>query len=82
MKILHKPSLRQVGAPDPEMLTSPILDESELDERAGSPDPGKESGACLFNGERFALGTYVLSGDEVLQCRPRGVWVRKGEQKP
>jgi hypothetical protein len=30
----------------------------------------------------YALGDYVRSGSEVLQCAERGVWVRKGERRP
>jgi hypothetical protein len=70
---------RQVGAPDPEQKNSPIVDESEADEQAGSRDLELEKGVCYFNGERFAIGDYVRSGAEVLKCSGRGVWVRKGE---
>ncbi|OGA67567.1 MAG: hypothetical protein A3G83_03780 [Betaproteobacteria bacterium RIFCSPLOWO2_12_FULL_68_20] len=74
--------VQQVGAPDPERNTSPIIDESEYDEHAASPDLDIETGVCTFNGEKFELGAYVQSGSEVLQCRPRGVWVRRGEKRP
>jgi hypothetical protein len=74
--------LPQVGAPDPELKTSPIIDESEYDETAASPDLEIEAPACYFNGEPFALGVCVQSGSEVLQCTGRGVWLRKGEQRP
>jgi hypothetical protein len=80
-KVMNKP-LPQVGAPDPELKTSPIVDESEYDEHAASPDLEIEAPVCYFNQERFALGAWVQSGDEVLQCTERGVWVRKGEQRP
>jgi hypothetical protein len=78
---MNKP-LPQVGAPDPELKTSPIIDESEYDEHAASPDLEIEAPVCYFNQERFALGAWVQSGDEVLQCTEHGVWVRKGEQRP
>jgi hypothetical protein len=77
-----KNPLPQLGAPDPELRTSPIIDEAEYDEHAASPDLEIEAPACYFNGEPFALGTYVKSGAEVLQCAGRGVWVRKGESRP
>ena len=77
-----KQPLPQVGAPDPELKTSPIIDESEYDETAASPDLELEAAACYFNGESFKIGTYVQSGGEVLQCTGRGVWVRKGEAYP
>jgi len=75
-----KASLQQVGAPDPELRNSPIVDESEYDEHAGSGDLEHEAPVCYFNGEAYALGTYVLSGHELLQCTARGVWLNKGEQ--
>jgi hypothetical protein len=74
-----KRELPQVGAPDPELNTSPIIDESEFDEAAASPDLELETVACYFNGVAFPIGTYVQSGSEVLQCTGRGVWTRKGE---
>lgn len=79
---LMKPPLQQVGAPDPELKTSPIIDESEYDETAASRDLELESAACYFNGEPFPVGTYVRSGGEVLQCTGRGVWIRKGDAYP
>jgi hypothetical protein len=77
-----KNSLPQVGAPDPELKNSPIIDESEFDEHEASPDLEIEQGVCYFNGEAFRLGQYVKSGSEVLQCTERGVWVREGEKRP
>jgi hypothetical protein len=74
--------LPQLGAPDPELKNSPIIDESEYDEHAGSRDLELEEGACYFNGEAFAIDACVLSGSEVLQCSGRGVWVSKGEKRP
>lgn len=76
-----KTPMPQVGAPDPERKTSPIIDEAEYDEHAGTPDLEIEAGVCYFNDEAFAIGEYVLSGAEVLQCTERGVWVRKGEKR-
>ena len=70
---------RQVGAPDPELKNSPIVDEWEADEQASSRDVELEAGACYFNGRAFATGDYVRSGSEVLKC-DRGVWLRIDEQ--
>ncbi len=67
--------LPQVGAPDPELKTSPIID--EYDEI--SLDMELEAGACYFNDIAYSIGQYVRSGDEVLQCQDRGTWVRKAE---
>jgi len=74
----------QVGAPDPEMRTSPIAGQSiEFGEDDTPPDlEAFESGVCYFNNEAFSFGSYVLSGDELLSCEKPGVWVRKGEQPP
>jgi hypothetical protein len=65
----------QVGAPDPEKRTSPILDEDE----EFSLDLELESGACYFNGVAYPLGQFVRSGAELLHCEERGLWVRRGE---
>src|SRR5438105_9141909 len=73
--------LPQVGAPDPELRNSPIIDESEFDEQAASRDLELEQGVCYFNGEAFALGSTVQSGAELLQCTGRGVWMRKAERE-
>lgn len=69
----------RVGAPDPELETSPIVDEWEADEQAGSRDLEIEQGTCYFNSRAFQIGDYIQSGSELLQCSGRGVWVRKDE---
>lgn len=70
----HKPE--QVGAPDPEARTSPIFDRSP--EQFMSPDLELEEGFCFFNDVKYALGEYVCSGDGLLRCEGRGVWLREG----
>ncbi len=70
----------QVGAPDPEKRTSPILEETDEDiDVAGALLT--EDGVCYFNGHAFANGAYVRSGTELLVCR-RGAWVRVGSGDP
>lgn len=69
----------QVGAPDPELRTSPIFDEFDEDL---SPDLELETGACYFNNLAYPVGQYLLSGSELLHCEERGVWVRRGEMQP
>ncbi len=69
---------RQVGAPDPEKKTSPILDGSEQP----TNDLALETGVCYFNGVAYPIGNFVLSGDELLRCEERGLWVRSGEMLP
>ncbi|MDH3560913.1 MAG: hypothetical protein OEN52_08175 [Gammaproteobacteria bacterium] len=68
--------LPKVGAPDPDMKNSPIFDDSDADEL--SLDLELETGVCYFNNITYALGDYVCSGDEMLRCEERGVWVREG----
>ncbi len=65
----------QVGAPDPELDTSPIFDEDD----EISLDLELETGVCYFNGAAYHVGDYVLSGSELLHCEERGVWIRRGE---
>lgn len=71
----------QVGAPDPELDNSPILDETECDEQAGSRDVEIERGACYFNGKAYPIGARVRSGNELLECTEGGVWAIKGEKE-
>lgn len=68
----------EVGAPDPLLETSPILDEDARGEI--EPEPGR--GFCLFNGVSYRIGDYVRSGGEVLRCESPGLWVRQGETRP
>jgi len=70
--------LPQVGAPDPELKTSPIFDEDD----EISLDLELEAGVCHFNGVPYRIGEYVMSGGEVLRCEGRGVWMREGETRP
>ena len=64
--------LQTVGTPEPERRTSPIVDE------VLEVDVEPEAHVCYFNDVAFAPGEYVYSGNELLQCEERGVWVRKG----
>ena len=66
----------QVGAPDPELRTSQIFDDADLEEL--SLDAELETGVCYFNDQVYRLGDYVCSGDELLRCEAYGVWVREG----
>lgn len=68
----------QVGAPDPELKNSPILDEYE----DISLDQEIETGACYFNNVAYPRGQYLQSGSELLHCEERGIWVRRGEMQP
>jgi hypothetical protein len=74
-------ALPQVGAPDSELKSSPIIDESQYDEQAASRDLELEQGVCYFNGAPYPIGSYVQSGSELLQCTGGGVWRRKSERE-
>lgn len=68
----------QVGAPDPELVTSPIVGEDDEVE----VEPNVRSGDCTFNGVAYRIGDCVQSGTELLRCQAPGVWVREGEIRP
>lgn len=70
-------TMQNVGAPDPEYRTSPIFDEA--DDEYLSLDRDMETGVCYFNGAAYRIGQYICSGDELLRCAARGIWVREGE---
>ncbi len=67
--------LPQLGVPDPERNTSPILEEQE--ER--NPELDMENRVCHFNDAVYSVGDLVLCGAEVLRCDEGGVWVRQAE---
>jgi hypothetical protein len=73
--------LQQVGAPNPDLRNSPIIDESEYDEQAGSRDLELQEGVCYFNGNAYPIGARVQSGSELLHCTDDGVWARIGERE-
>lgn len=70
----------QVGAPDPEKATSPIIEEGRKDQEVDELDTTAGE-ACMFNGTHFAEGMYVCSGNELLCCR-QGHWVQSGSCDP
>ncbi|SPE20784.1 conserved hypothetical protein [Burkholderiales bacterium] len=74
---MHKHLPPQVGAVDPELKTSPILDE----DAEFSLDLELESSACYFNNVAYPIGQFVLSGNELLHCEERGLLVRKDEMR-
>lgn len=65
----------QVGAPDPELNTSPIVGDGEQ----ADVEPNLRGGGCAFNGVSYRVGDVVLSGSELLRCEDPGLWVREGE---
>jgi hypothetical protein len=70
----------QVGAPDPELETSPIVgDEDDVEVEV---EPNVPAGACYFNSVAYRIGDSVASGNEWLHCEAPGVWVCEGELRP
>lgn len=76
MTAVRRDAHPQVGAPDPNRETSPIVGDDEETE----VEPNVAGGSCMFNGVRYAVGDYVMSGSELLRCEHPGVWVREGER--
>jgi hypothetical protein len=74
---IHAP---HVGAPDPELKNSPIVEDTE-DEFESAMQGMGESAVCHFNDAPYEDKSYVCSGDELLRCQ-RGVWLRAGTCDP
>jgi len=72
--------VHEVGAPDPELPNSPIVEETDEDFDAAG-QVLREDAVCYFNGRRYPDGQYVRSGAELLQCM-RGTWVQQGPGDP
>lgn len=68
--------LAKVGAPDPELKNSAIFDRESGDFL--SLDLEQESGVCYFNNLEYAVSQCVCSGNELLCCEERGIWVKEG----
>ncbi|MGD8709592.1 MAG: DUF1496 domain-containing protein [Ectothiorhodospiraceae bacterium] len=69
-----------VGNPDPERQTSPIVEEGD-DEVETLPQTALEEPVCYFNDRSFHDGAYVRSGTALLRCE-RGVWLTVGASDP
>lgn len=73
--LLHDPSCHaQVGAPDADKHTSPILSVGEC---LAEVLPNQYLHQCVFNDAVHAIGDSVQSGAELLRCEAPGVWVRQ-----
>jgi hypothetical protein len=67
----------QVGAPDPELKTSPIMEETDEDFDSLAQEY-EELDVCYFNNVAYDDGEYVCSGSgELLRCE-NGLWIREG----
>lgn len=67
-----------VGAPDPELKTSPILEEYDEDAPVMVQE-FDELPVCWFNGQPYDSGTKLHSGDGSLLYCEKGVWIRMDE---
>jgi len=69
-----------VGAPDPELNTSPIAEENDDEtEVLRQEEPGEP--VCYFNNKSFKTGAYVKSGTSILKC-DYGIWIPAGPADP
>ena len=75
----HEPAI--VGAPDPELKTSPILDEGDEDYDVLAQEVEDLPG-CYFNDVSYADGSYVCSGTSNLLHCSKGIWVIQGTCDP
>ena len=71
---------QDVGAPDPELNTSPIAEENDDEsETLRQQVPGEP--VCYFNDQSFPTGAYIKSGGSLLRC-DYGIWVQAGHADP
>lgn len=74
-------NVTQVGAPDPEMKTSPIMESLDEDYEV-TAQVVEDLPVCYFNNIQYANGEYVCSGSgELLHCKS-GLWLREGTCDP
>ena len=72
--------VQDVGAPDPELNTSPIAEENDDEfEVLRQEMPGEP--VCYFNNQSFPTGAYIKSGTSVLKC-VYGIWELAGSSDP
>lgn len=74
---IHAP---HVGAPDPELNNSPIVEDTDEEFESMMQTLG-EMAMCHFNNKVYPHETYVCSGDELLFCQ-HGIWLRAGTCDP
>lgn len=72
--------VRQVGNPDPNWSTSPIIGFYEADEAIAGLGGQPAGQFCLFSGEGFPHGAEIQSGAVRLRCE-RGHWVVVGARE-
>lgn len=72
--------IKQVGAPDPKLRNSPVIEELAEDFEVLEQEV-PETPLCYFNDIGYRHGEYVCSGHELLRC-VRGSWVQSGSCDP
>ena len=71
----------QVGSPDPELKTSPIMEQTDENYEVTAQEVEDLPG-CYFNTVSYPSGQYVCSGSgELLHCI-KGLWIRQGTCDP
>ncbi len=72
---------KNVGAPDPELKTSPIMEGTDYSAEDLAQEV-EEQPVCYFNNISYKNGAYVCSGSgELLRC-DKGIWVQVGSCDP
>ncbi len=70
-----------LGAPDPEAKTSPIMEETDEQFEELAQEIEEQEG-CYFNNVVYDNGSFACSGSgELLRCE-KGIWVREGGCDP
>ena len=71
----------QVGSPDPELKTSPIVEDTDEDFEVTVQEV-EDLPVCYFNNISYPNGKYVCSGSgELLHCQ-NGLCIREGTCDP
>lgn len=79
MTTRHQPV--RVGSSDPELKTSPILEERDEEYNVLAQEV-EEQPACYFNSVAYPDGTYACSGSGILLHCDKGIWIRQGGCDP
>lgn len=74
-------TFQMVGAPDPELKTSRILEESDEEYDVLSQEVD-DVPYCFFNDVMYKDGDYVCSGSSILLHCVKGLWIRQGGCDP
>lgn len=70
-----------VGAADPELNTSPILEEMDEEYDVLALEVEDQS-VCWFNDASYADGSYVCSSSRIRLYCDKGLWLRRGGCDP